>query len=771
MAQLASRFDTFFGDRGDVRGFVYFCEHWYQAIQGKTDLLSPAIFYPVKGTLAYSDLLLGYAIPYALFRSIGLGMFTSVEIVIILVGFLSYLTCLIFLRVALDFGMFASAVAALFFAFNSPKFFQTNHLQLQFVLFLPLIFICIISFVKNAGNLSQKKAAFYLSLAGVFFVLQLMTAFYYAWFFVFWTFLFLLLILVFKPSREFVMRLVRQYWRAILLSAAVFLIGLTPFIVLYIPTIKVSTWYEYSFVRQMIPEWWALMSMGHSNYLWGWLSDVVTPNPPPDTWGELKVGLGVVSSLLWIVIAFCGAALIWKEAKHAGVTKANVVNNENVQQMAPVFLGLMILATTLFYLIGMRYGGSSPWYYVYQIFPGGGAIRAVARYVLFLALPIAVAFAYIFDRSLKWASNHPRLKVKRALSAAIVLIGAVIVVEQFSSHKVGSTGFSVKTEEAYLKAMTAKLPGDCEAFYISPGVAGTQNTYEYQYDAMLISILSGVPTFNASSSQFPPDWSMYFVKEPDYESNIKKWIDSKQLKGKICRLEVGQEVEEFGPFIPNPIDDSRFFVTQNYRDLLKREPRSDELESWSQKIKDCDAAGSQCARAKVVLKTPPFTEFSATGSYIVRIYMAGLGRLPRYEEFESDFGRLQQAMGSMGEVSAKQNFAEEFSGRTEFTQRHQGLSDQQYEQRLLREVGAKTLSLIRNPDRTQTLLSVADNKTVADLLANRVFVTLLYFGYLKRDPEKAGFEEWLKTLSANQDREHVVDGFLNSAEYRRRFGR
>jgi hypothetical protein len=68
-------------------------------------------------------------------------------------------------------------------------------------------------------------------------------------------------------------------------------------------------------------------------------------------------------------------------------------------------------------------------------------------------------------------------------------------------------------------------------------------------------------------------------------------------------------------------------------------------------------------------------------------------------------------------------------------------------------------------------MSVADHKTVADLFSNRVFVTLLYFGYLKRDPEKTGFEEWLKTLSANQDREHVVDGFLNSSEYRRRFGR
>src|ERR1043165_8550579 len=67
--QFRSGFDTFFGDRGDARGFVYFCEHWYQSILGKASLLSPGIFYPTKRTLAYSDLLLGFATPYAFFRA------------------------------------------------------------------------------------------------------------------------------------------------------------------------------------------------------------------------------------------------------------------------------------------------------------------------------------------------------------------------------------------------------------------------------------------------------------------------------------------------------------------------------------------------------------------------------------------------------------------------------------------------------------------------------------------------------------------------------
>ncbi|HYK22889.1 MAG TPA: hypothetical protein VEV42_19250, partial [Pyrinomonadaceae bacterium] len=62
-AQFLSGFDTFPGDRGDARGFVYFCEHWYQSILGRVSLLSPGIFYPTKHTLAYSDLLFGFAAP------------------------------------------------------------------------------------------------------------------------------------------------------------------------------------------------------------------------------------------------------------------------------------------------------------------------------------------------------------------------------------------------------------------------------------------------------------------------------------------------------------------------------------------------------------------------------------------------------------------------------------------------------------------------------------------------------------------------------------
>ncbi len=770
LAQFSTRLDRFFGDRGDARGFVYFCEHWYQAFQGKTNLLSPGIFYPVKGTLAYSDLLLGYALPYSLFRALGFEMFTSVELAVILVGFLNYLSCFVLLKVVMRLGLLPSCAAAMFFAFNSPKFFQIGHLQLQFVLFLPLILICLISFAKQSPKLSQKKAAIYLSLAGLLLILQLMTAFYHAWFFVFWSFLFLLLALSFAKSRQFLFGLLRKYWRAIGFSSAVFLLGFAPFMLLYMPTMKVGSWYAYDYVTQMVPEWWSILSMGDGNYLWGWLSAAITPDPPPATWGELKVGLGLVPSVLWILLTVVALWLLRKYSTPKTSTDSSMVDGTIHPGVARTFLALTILATTLFYLLGMKYGGYSPWYFVYNFFPGAGAIRAVSRYVIVLTLPMAIAFAYAMDFALNRAMKLKRRGTKAAVSFAIVLIAAFGVFEQFGVFKVGGTGFSKSTEKAYLNAMVAKLPKDCEAFYITHGPKGKHNPFEYQYDAMLISIMSGIPTLNASSSQFPRDWSLYLLKDADYESNVKKWITAQNITGKVCRLEVGPQVGAFGPHEPNPIEDPNFFVIQHYRDLMKHEPRKDEIEPWAKKILECKKVDVGCKREDVALELFQATQFLDKGSFILRVYQVGLGRSPRFAEFDSDLDRL----GAGPLDLFKQKFADDFAARPEFTQRHQEESDADYRLELWKAVGLKaediSFAAEENQGKGQILKIIADHKAVSDALSDRVFVTLFYFGYLRRDPEKAGLDQWLKTLGTTRDRKHVMAGFINSSEYRERFG-
>jgi hypothetical protein len=46
-----------------------------------------------------------------------------------------------------------------------------------------------------------------------------------------------------------------------------------------------------------------------------------------------------------------------------------------------------------------------------------------------------------------------------------------------------------------------------------------------------------------------------------------------------------------------------------------------------------------------------------------------------------------------------------------------------------------------------------------------------YFGYLRRDPDAVGFQNWVNTLNADPSNfRHMIFGFLFSNEYRQRFG-
>ncbi|HKR60055.1 MAG TPA: hypothetical protein VJS64_09970, partial [Pyrinomonadaceae bacterium] len=53
---------------------------------------------------------------------------------------------------------------------------------------------------------------------------------------------------------------------------------------------------------------------------------------------------------------------------------------------------------------------------------------------------------------------------------------------------------------------------------------------------------------------------------------------------------------------------------------------------------------------------------------------------------------------------------------------------------------------------------------------NQAFVVMQYFGYLRRDPD-ALYVDWIAVLDANpNDFRGMVNGFMNSLEYRFRFG-
>ena len=52
---------------------------------------------------------------------------------------------------------------------------------------------------------------------------------------------------------------------------------------------------------------------------------------------------------------------------------------------------------------------------------------------------------------------------------------------------------------------------------------------------------------------------------------------------------------------------------------------------------------------------------------------------------------------------------------------------------------------------------------------NEAYVVMEYFGYLRRDPDALYFA-WLDVINQTNNPRGMVTGFVNSIEYRQRFG-
>jgi hypothetical protein len=535
-AFFSSGFDLVPGDRGDARSCLYRAEHWYQVLLGNGDLLSPQMFYPVKGSLGYADTLVVQALPYSLLRMAGLDMFSALAVIVVLLNFLTYITCFILLNRTLHFNSIASCVGAMFFAFNSPKLNHLVHLNLQPAMFLPLVLIFVIQFGRTRRALTPKKAFWLLSLSAVFLDLQLLTSLYTGWFLMFWSLLVLVLTLLFPATRSLILLIVSKNWRALVGSTIVLGLGLLPLLRIYLPIMSSVGRRPYGLVSPLIPEFWSLLIMGDRNYIWGRVSVAIWQMHPLPSPSEHAIGIGLVPSVAWLAVS---AWAIWIAKKYA---KAHITSNENrlegaKREMNCLFLSLAILATNLFYIIGMKYwGDSSPWRFVYLYFPGAEGFRAIARYVMVLALPMAIAFAFMVHRGMQEISVQRRTLVRLSLTVAMFVIVSFGLFEQFGR----AAAFSKSAEIAWLNKLAAKLPENCSSFYVVSGTVRNQAKYEYQIDAMLVSIMRQVPTLNGYSGHVPPGWSLREVEAPDYEENVTQWINQHRIEGHICRLEVGE---------------------------------------------------------------------------------------------------------------------------------------------------------------------------------------------------------------------------------------
>ncbi|HEY9405680.1 MAG TPA: Calx-beta domain-containing protein [Pyrinomonadaceae bacterium] len=252
---------------------------------------------------------------------------------------------------------------------------------------------------------------------------------------------------------------------------------------------------------------------------------------------------------------------------------------------------------------------------------------------------------------------------------------------------------------------------------------------------------------------------------------------------------------------PNPVAGQPFdfFVRQQYLDFLSREPDESGFNAWLGVLNNCPNAftgpevQSGCDRIFVsgegFFRSP---EFQLKGFYVFRFYKVAFDRLPEYLEVVSDMSFV--AGQTAEEVYArKAQLATLFTERAEFKTAYDGMTNAQYVAALMNRYNLTQITTPdpANPDgnakvtlgsaeltsrldantltRAQVLRAIADSDAVGAQEFNNAFVAMQYYGYLRRKPDQAGFDAWLRVLQSGDVRT-MVNGFLNSTEYKLRFG-
>ena len=238
----------------------------------------------------------------------------------------------------------------------------------------------------------------------------------------------------------------------------------------------------------------------------------------------------------------------------------------------------------------------------------------------------------------------------------------------------------------------------------------------------------------------------------------------------------------------NPVDDFRFFVTQQYADLTGREPDSAMLDKLTAQLSGCNSR-SDCLRTRrIEISTNLLVdnELPSTGVFLYGLYSAGLGRQPRYAELETDRAVVLNQKSELEAVRLA--LANAFVERAEFKRKYPAtMKPSEFVDSLLATIVQTTgvdlasersllIGLLDDTSngRAAVLTRLASDQRVVDANYNHALVLFQYLTYLRRNPDEAGFNAWVNTLKSKPLRDpdaarSLVCNFLNSAEYQNRF--
>ena len=244
-----------------------------------------------------------------------------------------------------------------------------------------------------------------------------------------------------------------------------------------------------------------------------------------------------------------------------------------------------------------------------------------------------------------------------------------------------------------------------------------------------------------------------------------------------------------GSSVVNPVDDARFFITQQFTDLTGREPDQATIDKLTAQLTGCGSR-ADCLRTRRVEISANLlleNELPGTGVFLYGLYSTALGRLPRYTEFESDRTTIASQKNEL--EATRMALASALVERPEFKRKYPAtMKPAEFVDALLAplvqstgvDLGSERSLLIGLLDdgangRAMVLARLASDQRVVDANYNQALVLFQYFTYLRRNPDEAVYNTWVNTLKNKPLRDpetarSLVCNFLHSTEYQNRFG-
>jgi hypothetical protein len=211
---------------------------------------------------------------------------------------------------------------------------------------------------------------------------------------------------------------------------------------------------------------------------------------------------------------------------------------------------------------------------------------------------------------------------------------------------------------------------------------------------------------------------------------------------------------------------ARLFAMQQYRDFLGREGDAGGIAFWTGQV-------GPMSRGQVIESFFDSPEFQGVIAPVARLYFAYFLRIPDYPGLNFWIG-YYRAGNSLDSIS---NF---FAQSGEFQSRYGALDNGAFVNLVYQNV------LGRAPDaggfafwkgqldsgsmtRGQVMLGFSESAEYQGTSGSEVFVTMMYFGMLRRAPDQQGFDFWVGYRDAGNPGLALIDLFLGSQEYRGRF--